>query len=101
MSTNVLVDTPYKTQDPKSKSKLAGQAKESQSTPTELSNIINCKKIFTRQGKNRQIDIRETKPLFINKWSIMGGGPFGEVVQRYERSDCIIIASPQMPAHIF
>ena len=84
MSTNVLVDSPYETQDPKSISKSAGQAKESQSTPTELIHIINCMKIFTRQGKNRQIDIRETKPLFINKWLLIGGGPFGEVVAMRE-----------------
>ena len=84
MLTNVLVDTPYKTQDPKSIFKSAGQAKESQSTPTELINIINCMKIFTRQRKNRQIDIRETKPLFINKSLLMGGGPFGKVVAMRE-----------------
>lgn len=101
MSTNVLVDNPYETQDPKSISKSAGQAKESQSTPTELIDIITCMKIFTWQGTNRQMDTRETKPLFTNKWSLMGSGPFGEVVQCYKRSDCIIIASPQMPAHIF
>ena len=101
MSTNVLVDSPYETQDPKSISKSAGQAKESQSTPTELIDIITCMKIFTWQGTNRQMDTRETKLLFTNKWSLMGSGPFGEVVQCYKRSDCIIIASPQMPAHIF
>lgn len=99
MSTNVLVDSPYETQDPKSISKSAGQAKES--TPTELIDIITCMKIFTWQGTNRQMDTRETKSLFTNKWSLMGSGPFGEVVQCYKRSDCIIIASPQMPAHIF
>lgn len=98
MSTNVLVDSPYETQDPKSISKSAGQAKESQSTPTELIDIITCMKIFAWQGTNRQMDTRETKPLFTNKWSLMGSGPFGEVVQCYKRSDCIIIASPQMPA---
>ena len=86
MSTNVLVDSPYETQDPKSISKSAGQAKESQSTPTELIDIITCMKIFTWQGTNRQMDTRETKPLFTNKWSLMGSGPFGEVVQCYKRS---------------
>lgn len=84
MSTNVLVDSPYETQDPKSISKSAGQAEESQSTPTELIDIITCMKIFTWQGTNRQMDTQETKPLFTNKWSLMGSGPFGEVVAMRE-----------------
>lgn len=41
--------------------------------------------IFTWQGKNRRLDLdREVKPLFINKWSLMGGGPRGEVVAMRE-----------------